>query len=330
MLEGKRLMNVNSVSGGYGGAGAEYRAQIDTWIKVVAAGQAGSGPESFTVTLKNGFTAEFGGTADSRELATGSAFASGSKKGSVQRWFVSKVTDLNGNWMEFHYTDQPRTATGSAITSASGKGRIYPSEVAYTLHKGQDAQRFVRFCYEERPDNTPQYEGGSLQQTTVRLTNVQTWLTDSAGTTNMVREYRVAYDGNAPMNASRIASVTEYSGNGNPLTPTTFSWSNAPDGFQSGNTNYGGPGNNAGWVTVIQASGGYHVDTSGYSSNPHHVTTKGEATYIMPTGHTIVIHWKVVWGQSPEVTMGGTYPRIPAPTKEETSTNHWHYTWELS
>ena len=82
--------------------------------------------------------------------------------------------------------------------------------------------------------------------------------------------------------------------------------------------------------TVIQASGGYHVDTSGYSSNPHHVTTKGEATYIMPTGHTIVIHWKVVWGQSPEVTMGGTYPRIPAPTKEETSTNHWHYTWELS
>jgi Salmonella virulence plasmid 65kDa B protein len=96
-LDGQRLM---VVSGAYGAPGSEYRTEIESFSRITAIGQAGTGPASFTVKTKAGLTMEYGiidGTRDSRIEAQG--------KSAVMVWAIGKIADVKGNTMTFVYNE---------------------------------------------------------------------------------------------------------------------------------------------------------------------------------------------------------------------------------
>ena len=69
ILDGQRLIDINNAN--YGGEGSEYRTEIQSFLKVISHGVAGSGPEWFEVWTKDGKIIEYGSTSDSRIEAPG-------------------------------------------------------------------------------------------------------------------------------------------------------------------------------------------------------------------------------------------------------------------
>ncbi|MEM6815598.1 MAG: SpvB/TcaC N-terminal domain-containing protein [Bacteroidota bacterium] len=92
ILDGERLMVVN---GNYGANGSEYRTEQNTFRKVVAYGQQGSGPEKFKVWTKDGLIYEYGYTEDSGLEPKGQS--------SALIWSVNKISDTKGNYIRFSY-----------------------------------------------------------------------------------------------------------------------------------------------------------------------------------------------------------------------------------
>ena len=170
-LEGQRLI---VISGGYGGDGAEYRTEIESYSRIVSYGTAGNGPAYFKVWSKSGQVMEYGVTNNARIEAQG--------KSSVAVWALNKVQDTVGNYLTVSYTED------------NANGQYYPARIDYTGNSSKGLTPFnsVQFVYEARPDVTPLYHAGSLMNSTVRLKNVQSY----AGAA-LVKDFRLAYDLNA-------------------------------------------------------------------------------------------------------------------------------------
>ena len=204
-LEGQRLV---AISGSYGADGAEYRTEIDSYSRILSHGAAGTGPAWFEVHTKSGQVMEFGHTADSQILAQG--------KTTARSWAVDKVSDSKANYFTVTYVND------------ATNGQAYPSRVDYTGNAAANLATYnsVQFVYATRPDITPQYQAGSLSQTTVRLTDAKTY----AGAT-LVADYQLAYQQGAVTSRSRLTSITLCSGGGNCLPPDTFAWTEVLQSF---------------------------------------------------------------------------------------------------
>ena len=199
-LEGQRLV---AISGTYGADGTEYRTELESFSRVISHGTAGTGPAWFEVHTKSGQVLQFGNTADSQILAQG--------KTTARSWGVNKVSDTKGNYYSITYVND------------TTNGQAYPSRIDYTANDGAGLAPYdsVRFVYATRPDITPIYHAGSLMQTTVLLTNVQTY-NGSA----LVADYRLAYQQGSATGRSQLASVTLCDSGGTCLPATTFTWQN--------------------------------------------------------------------------------------------------------
>ncbi|MEI9988944.1 MAG: FG-GAP-like repeat-containing protein [Rhizomicrobium sp.] len=197
-LEGQRLV---AISGTYGADSTEYRTEIDGFSKIVSYGAAGSGPSYFRVWTKSGQIMEFGNSTDSKLLAVGTSTA--------RSWAVNKIGDRKGNYLTVSYTND------------ATNGQAYPTRVDYTgnASAGLGPYNSVQFVYATRGDITPTYQAGSLQQTTVVLTNIKTYQG-----ANLVYDYRLAYRTGTSTVHSRLTSVTLCDGAGACLAPTTFGW----------------------------------------------------------------------------------------------------------
>lgn len=79
----------------YGADGSEYATEIETFVKVIAHGTAGTGPGWFEVKTKDGRTLEYGNTTDSKVEAYGSS--------TVYKWRLNKVKDQSENTINFIY-----------------------------------------------------------------------------------------------------------------------------------------------------------------------------------------------------------------------------------
>jgi hypothetical protein len=202
-LEGQRLV---VTSGSYGADGAQYRTEIDGYSEIISHGTAGTGPAWFEVHTKSGQVMEFGH--NSQILVPG--------KPTAQLWTVDKVSDSAGNYFTVSYTVNPPN------------GQYYPVEIDYTGNAAASLSPYnkVLFGYASRPDITPQYQGGSRSQTTVRLTDVGTYV----GTT-LVADYHLAYSLSTTTSRSELTSVTICDGGGsNCLPATTFTWQFSANG----------------------------------------------------------------------------------------------------
>jgi hypothetical protein len=199
-LEGQRLVAING--GSYGADGTEYRTEIESFTRVFSHNTNGvTGPGWFEVHTKAGQVMQFGNTTDSRVLALGTTTA--------RSWGVNKVSDTKGNYFSVIYTND------------TTNGQAYPVTINYTANDsaGLAPYNSVQFVYATRPDVLPIYHAGSLMQTTVRLTDVQTY----AGT-QLVRDYKLSYQQGHATGRSQLASVTLCGGDGTCLPATTFTW----------------------------------------------------------------------------------------------------------
>ncbi len=234
-LQGQRLI---AISGADGGDGTEYRTEIDSFSRIISHGMAGgsaaNGPAWFEVHTKSGQILEFGNTPDSQVPAQNSTV--------VKAWEVNKVSDTKGNYFTVSYAPNPTGATG---TLPSGQpyytsnptnsvnnvpiGQVYPVAIAYTGNTaaGLAPYNSVKFLYQSRPDITPVYQAGSLSQSTIRLSEVQTF----AGST-LVSDYKLTYQQSPSTQRSRLTSIQLCPGDGSAcLPPTGFAWSDVTLSF---------------------------------------------------------------------------------------------------
>ncbi|MGL4598907.1 MAG: FG-GAP-like repeat-containing protein [Bacteroidia bacterium] len=250
-LDGNRLMVMKGV---YGAASSVYHTQLESWSKVVAVGQSGSGPQTFQLWSKTGMYFEYGNTTDSRVLALPTNSPSSFAAGSVRQWLVNKCRDLHGNTLTVSYTQTPPDSLGNALTTCSGQGQSYPLRIDYTANDTVKALRSVQFIYEARPDSGVCFVGGAKFSTRARMTAIRTYLKDGKGDSVLVREVRIAYQKDAPLLVSRMAALEVRGGNCG-YTPTTFNWSQGQDTLISKAVSWNGNGNNTGFVGDFNGDG---------------------------------------------------------------------------
>ncbi|NBD12295.1 FG-GAP-like repeat-containing protein [Corallococcus silvisoli] len=196
-LDGHRLINV---TGAYGAPASVYRTELETWRQVQASQQqCGSGPCSFTVTTAQGQQWTYGASTDSRVLAVGRAEA--------RVWALTQVKDLNGNTLNVSYSQAPISSTSAA------DGQFYPVRIDYTANAtvvpAVAANRSVRFSYVARGDVSSRYVGGSPILTRALLSNVTTYVNDTA-----VKDYRLTYGTGPSTGRSRVTSARVCAGTG--------------------------------------------------------------------------------------------------------------------
>ena len=199
-LDGQRLV---AVRGSDGSSGTEYRTEIDSFVKVISRGTAGSGPQYWEVWTKSGQKMEYGRTTTSRVEATGQT--------SVRQWKLNRVEDTVGNYLTVSYTED--TADGFA----------YPSRIDYSGHKQGSVTRSpyasVRFSYGERHDDIVLMQGGYKVGVDQRLTNIKTY----AGAT-LVSDYRLTYSTTGLPYPSRITNIQHCDGAGGCLPGVSLTW----------------------------------------------------------------------------------------------------------
>jgi RHS repeat-associated protein len=208
-MDGARLMVVNGYA--YGANGAEYRTEVDNGIKIVSVGQSASGPASFVATTKEGKILEFGNGGNSDIQAVG--------RSDIRVWGLSSIRDTKGNTLTVTYTKD------------STNGHYNPNQISYTSNTNLQANRFVVFNVEDRPDTFPMYLGGSVITVAKRITHVTTYV-GGTGPANLVRDYKLTYecninDCNTVTKRSRLKTISECDKNGNCLpveTPQSVSY----------------------------------------------------------------------------------------------------------
>lgn len=253
-FNGQRLMNTAGNGATYFTPGASYYTEIQSWSKIVANGNAGSGPASFTVYLKNGSVVQYGSGNGSQVPAQGAAFSSGSLQGSISQWLVNKATTSAGNTITYGYTTSPRNIQGQPMNGSSKDGTAYPAYIAYGSNNGSANNRLVAFLYEPRLDTLFQFSGGSGSAVSARIKAIQTFVINGTDTTP-VNTYVMQYDPSSPLNISRLISISILGSKGGSTEPLTFKWTNGATGLVPESTNWNGPSNNNGFVGDFNGDG---------------------------------------------------------------------------
>lgn len=198
-LDGQRLINVD---GEYGAPGTVYETELQSWNHVEAS------HEGFTVTSKSGARSEYGTTPDSRIMAAGGS--------AVRVWALSATIDHHGNRVQYHYTLAPDGIDGDS-------GAYYADRISYTSRADgtADANRYVDFAYERRPDPIVSYIGGHPVTLLYRMTAVVVSVQ-----TDVVRTYELGYATTAATALSVIETITLSGAGADPpsLPPTTLTW----------------------------------------------------------------------------------------------------------
>lgn len=189
-LDGQKL---RAVAGAYGAAGSEYRTAIDSYSKIVANGQQGTGPLSFTVYTKSGSIMEFGTTDDSRlqHPVTGTA----------RVWMVNQIRD------RFH-TATNNSAINFTYSKDTNLGEQLLREVRYN-------NGLLRLNYVARPTNDLiiKYDDGvQLGSTNSRVSKIEVFdepVVSGARQLRAFKEYRMGYTQSTSTRRSLLSSVQE-------------------------------------------------------------------------------------------------------------------------
>ncbi len=96
VVDGQRLMSIGD---------NEYKTEIDNFDKIVSYNGTAASPDHFVVWKSDGTIWEYGTTADSKVEPQGN-------NGVVLKWLLSKITDRNGNAINYNYYEN--NATGES------------------------------------------------------------------------------------------------------------------------------------------------------------------------------------------------------------------------
>ncbi len=213
-LDGQRMVLVEGI---HGQIASEYRLELDPFKKITVTSvlpypDGVLGPESFTLTSRNGVRTEYGNTAESRIQSHASA--------PIHSWGVSRVEDNYGNTMTYQYHDFSSMVTDSDYSQIE---RL-PAKIEYGSNKSQnvDAVVSVDFEYEVRPDLRSFFYLGTGFKQTQRVSRITTHVDDT-----LVREYRLTYDQSVFSMQSRLITVQECASSNDCFPPTEISWAEA-------------------------------------------------------------------------------------------------------
>jgi|GEM_PF-6835404 len=183
----------------YGGNGCEYSTENQTYQHVFSYGSLAQnfGPEKFTVTAKDGTLMEYG----YRVYPENSTF------NTPCQWLISKITDTNGNYLTFSYTNQ-------------GKFQTVLSRVDYTGNSsGTSPFASINFNYENKSTVNSSFLAGKRFEDALLLKSV---VVTNTSNNQQIRRYDLTYnivDGKYYLN-----KITQTGDDGVQLEPTIFSW----------------------------------------------------------------------------------------------------------
>jgi hypothetical protein len=184
-LDGQRLI---LVSGTYGGDGAEYRTEQDSFSKIVSYQALGSGPRYFTVWTKTGQIMTFGQTNNSQIPLV--APAGGTQTwvtGTLREWALDGITDSRNRTLNVHYANQNVTTLGSYA----------PDEIDY----GGGLSVFIDYG---TPTNAiTRYLGGAMVKPSKQIQGIKI---RSATTGGFLYTY-ATFSSVGPQQAARISSL---------------------------------------------------------------------------------------------------------------------------
>lgn len=216
-LNGQPLL---AVSGTYGADGTTYRTEPETFVRVVSHGSAGAGPAWFTAEDGTGKTTYFGGDATDTAGRIEAA-----NKAEVRVWAASKVVDIAGNFMTYRYHEN------------NGSGSYQVDRIDYTGNDTVAPTNRITFVWEDRGDNTIEFQGGSVIRLDKRLDRIDI----SQSGTGIITSYDLDYYNPFwvepvpnPFNVQRplltafgrvlLGSITQCDGDNNCLESTKFRW----------------------------------------------------------------------------------------------------------
>jgi len=208
-LDGERLINI---SGNYNANGTVYATEMENFTRVVSHGYIVPMslyiPESFTVSTDDGTIIEYGSTENSRLIVDNDPRAP-----RILSWCIDKITDINGNYMTFHYGKYSK--------------EIWIDSIKYTGNSNITPYAKVQFNYTDLPDtmgkNTCFVGGYGIPQTKL-LKTISVFYNNSN-----VRKYDFNY--NIGLSAERTTHLKEIvlseydeTGTAQQLDPTIINW----------------------------------------------------------------------------------------------------------
>ncbi len=238
-LDGQRLILVSGST--YGGNGAEYRTEIESYSKIISYGTSGSGPAYFKVWTRSGDQIEYGNSVSAKVQVPGAS--------TVRVWAMNKVTDPNGNYMDMEYFKD----LGEFHLSAVNYGGNY--------FTGRTHDLSVNLSFESRTDVISLYQGGARMTNRYRVSRITT-----KASSNTIRRYELSYEQSPATTQSRLTSIRECTGAtgisaANCKPPTTFQW----QGLPASSVKY-----QSGPVTDICANGSGSYGSCNNSENRYH------------------------------------------------------------
>ena len=260
-LDGQQL---KLVSGTAGASGAVYATEIESRSRIVANGASGAGPESFTVTTRNGLVYDYGSTPDSRVHAGAS--------GPVRTWALSRVRDRSGNSIAIAYSND-------AMQGAYTAGGFRVASISYPVTAtGQGPYYRVGFAYSARPasDVPAGYLAGNPVSDKYRLDSITM---TSVGSGAVLRSYRLGY-GSGVASGRLLLTTVQECGSSACLAPTTVAYAPGAQGWVSTAT---GTSLNASYKAATRA-----IDVNG----------DGMTDLLFPVGTgNGVMNWRVAFAQ---------------------------------
>lgn len=197
-LDGQRLFKKTTNS-------SYYLTEAKNFAEIIEYGSSGSGPSYFTVQYPNGTIYEYGNTPNSKMYAQG--------RQDVLMWSLNKISDLEGNFVEFDYES----------ISSSGEYRlksiIYGTNPQVTTTVS-DASIQLIFNYKSRTDENQQWIGGSLITQNKLLDYIDVVFADGT----YANKYSFTYNNDA---YSHLVQIDEQRWNGSNavnLPPVFINW----------------------------------------------------------------------------------------------------------
>jgi RHS repeat-associated protein len=203
-LDGQRLINTigeNGLVGEYGADGTAYYTEVFNGSKIITHGTTGAGPEWFEVIGKDGSTVEYGKVDNSRQTSQRSDQA-------TITWFINKVTDPNGNYIEFLYNKGPVEINLKEIRF-TGNTTTNPQIMPYNS---------IKFYYGERTDKSNAFIAGSRIEQTVLLDHI-----DIVAENQIIKMYKLKYYFDF---YSKLNEVEEYGKDNKRYNSTVFGYGN--------------------------------------------------------------------------------------------------------
>jgi RHS repeat-associated protein len=192
MYNGQKLL---TIIGSNGADGTTYGMEQEDLSRIISHESLSNGPKWFSITTKSGITMEIGKNEDSRLLNEG---------GTVFVWKISKVYDVNGNYINYSY----RNLTNEIV--------IDKIEYTGNQNTGVGPTNTIEFYYSKKEDPEHKYASGQKVSSTLIVSSIK-----SKCEGQLVRSLDFTYKLDM---SSKLIEVVEKVNGGSQKNSTVFTW----------------------------------------------------------------------------------------------------------